>query len=103
MNGLERKTVLGVVFGGLYLDKDGVLVNSTVYPPFDSLLWVMHVIGCTNLHLQIIQIILIADNKIYCIIFIVRQCIELLFPLGHTQSTCSIFLIQWLADSDGDP
>jgi DNA invertase Pin-like site-specific DNA recombinase len=39
MNGLEHKTVLGVIFGGLYIDRDGVLANSTIYPPFDSLIY----------------------------------------------------------------
>jgi hypothetical protein len=38
MNGLERKVILGVVFGGLYFDRAGILANMAVYPPFDSII-----------------------------------------------------------------
>jgi len=38
MNGLERRAILGVVFGGLYFDQDGVLANAAIYPPFDSII-----------------------------------------------------------------
>jgi hypothetical protein len=49
MNGLERKAMLGVVFGGLYFDRDGVLANATIYPPFDSFITLKPEIWSTNL------------------------------------------------------
>jgi hypothetical protein len=36
MNGLERRTVVGIVFGGLYFDRQGQLQRMTAYPPFDE-------------------------------------------------------------------
>jgi DNA invertase Pin-like site-specific DNA recombinase len=36
MNGLERKAVLGVMFDGLYFDRDGTLLNVSIHPPFEN-------------------------------------------------------------------
>jgi hypothetical protein len=38
MNGLERKALIGTMFGGLYFDKGGILQRIEAYPPFDQLL-----------------------------------------------------------------
>jgi hypothetical protein len=38
MIGLERRTMMGVVFDGLYFDHQGQLQRTTAYPPFDGIL-----------------------------------------------------------------
>ncbi len=38
MNGLERKAIIGTMFGGLYFEKQGILQRASLYPPFDCLL-----------------------------------------------------------------
>ena len=38
MNALERKALIGTMFGGLYFDKGGILQRIEAYPPFDQLL-----------------------------------------------------------------
>jgi hypothetical protein len=36
MNGLERKAVPGVMFDGLYFDRDETLSNVSIHPPFEN-------------------------------------------------------------------
>jgi DNA invertase Pin-like site-specific DNA recombinase len=38
MNGLERRAILALVYGGLYFDNSGVLQKAEIYPPFDRLI-----------------------------------------------------------------
>jgi hypothetical protein len=38
MNGLERRVILALVYGGLYFGQAGVLQQTEIYPPFDQII-----------------------------------------------------------------
>jgi hypothetical protein len=41
MNGLERRRMMGIVFDGLYFDRQGQLQREMAYPPFDEALQIV--------------------------------------------------------------